>query len=86
MSTRIPFKVAPGASRTEIVGTLGNAVKVRVAAPPEKGKANAELFKLVARRLGVSRSAITLVSGESAREKVLEIVGLQEETVRRRLR
>ena len=60
-------------------------LKARVAAPPVEGEANAALVKLLAKALGVPRSAVRIASGETARVKILEIDGLDEAEVRRRL-
>jgi uncharacterized protein YggU (UPF0235/DUF167 family) len=60
-------------------------LKVRVAAPPVEGEANAALVRLVAKALGLPRSAVRIASGETARIKVLEVDGLDEAEVRRRL-
>jgi len=68
--------VVPGASRTEVVGLHGDRLKVRVAAPPEKGAANRELLAFLARRLGVPRKALQLNLGAASREKVVAVLGL----------
>ena len=60
-------------------------LKARVAAPPVEGAANAALVRLVAKALGLPRSAVRIASGETARVKLLEIDGLDEAEVRRRL-
>jgi uncharacterized protein YggU (UPF0235/DUF167 family) len=60
-------------------------LKARVAAPPVEGEANAALLKLVAKALGLPRSAVRIASGETARVKVLEVVGLVEAELRRKL-
>lgn len=67
--------VQPGAKRSEVVGTHGDALKVRLAAPPIDGRANTALIDLVAQRLGLARSAVDLKSGHSARRKVLHVSG-----------
>jgi uncharacterized protein (TIGR00251 family) len=64
--------VAPGARRTEVVGLHGDRLKVRVAAPPEKGAANQELLAFLAERLGLPRSAFKLLGAQS-RAKVVEV-------------
>ena len=69
--------IQPGAKRTEIVGQHGDALKIRLAAPPVDGKANAELIRFLAERLRVPRSAIELVSGESSRAKRLRVAGTE---------
>lgn len=78
LSCRLKVKAVPGASRSEIVGRLGPALKVRVAAPPEGGKANREVIALVAARLGLAEGCVTLVSGQSSAAKVLAVRGLEE--------
>jgi len=75
---RLKVKVVPGASRTEIVGRLGDALKVRVAAPPEGGKANREVLAVLADRLGLPLGQLTVLSGQSSPAKVIGIVGLAE--------
>lgn len=83
-SCRLQVKVVPGASRSEIVGRLGAALKVRVAAPPEGGKANREVLALLAERLGPAVAA-TLVSGASAPSKVVELRGVTDQQAWARL-
>ena len=65
--------VQPGARKTEIIGPHGDALKIRLAAPPVDGKANAALIDFLADRLGVARGQVTLKSGQTSRRKVLEI-------------
>lgn len=84
-SCRLRIKAVPGASRSEIVGRLGPALKVRVAAPPEGGKANREVLALVAAKLGLAEARVTLVSGQSAAAKVLSVRGVDETEAWRRL-
>jgi uncharacterized protein YggU (UPF0235/DUF167 family) len=60
-------------------------LKARVAAPPVEGEANAALVRLIAKALGLPRSAVRIASGETARVKVLEIDGLDEAAVRQKL-
>jgi uncharacterized protein (TIGR00251 family) len=75
--------VAPGASRTEVVGLYGDRLKVRLAAPPEKGAANRELIAFLARELKLPKTAIRLTFGSQSRAKVVEILGLDPELARR---
>ena len=70
---QLTLHVQPGASRTEVAGTHGDALKVRLAAPPVDGKANAELLRFLAETFGVPRRNVTLVRGETSRRKVLRI-------------
>lgn len=69
-------RVIPRASRTEIVGEIEGAVKVRVSSPPVDGAANLELIKLFAKRLSVPRSAVTIVAGETSKTKRLRVDGV----------
>jgi uncharacterized protein len=84
-TTRLRIRVSPGARRTELVGRQGEAWKVRVAAPPERGRANDAVLKLLAERLRIAPAELTLVSGVSARDKVVELRGLGAEEADRRL-
>lgn len=75
-------RVVPRASKTEIVGELGGAVKVRVSSPPVDGAANAELVKLFAKTLGVGKNAVEIVSGETSKTKQIRITGVTAEQFR----
>ena len=85
VACRLKVKAVPGASRSEIVGRLGEALKVRVAAPPEGGKANREILGLLAERLGLPASAVSLVSGAASAAKVVELRGVSAEQAWARL-
>src|ERR671911_748475 len=76
VSTRVRLRVAPEAARGEVVGRHGEAWKVSVAAPPEAGRANDAVVRLLAETLSVPRRAVTLVSGHGARDKIVELAGL----------
>ena len=84
-TTRLRIRVSPGARRTELVGRQGEAWKVRVAAPPERGRANDAVLKLLAERLRVRADELSLVAGASRRDKVVELRGLAAEEAVRRL-
>lgn len=73
----------PGAKRTEFVGLHGEALKIRLAAPPIDGKANKVLTTFLAKYLGVPKAAITILSGESSRHKILWLQGVGEEALAR---
>jgi uncharacterized protein (TIGR00251 family) len=73
---RIQLLVQPRASRTEVVGLYGEALKIRVAAPPVDGAANEAIIRFFADRLDVSRSRVHLTKGASGRRKVVEIDGI----------
>ena len=78
----LSVKVVPGADRDEIVGPLGDRLKVRVSAPPEGGKANKAVCELIAAALGVKSRDVELVEGASNPRKVVRIAGVAAETVR----
>ncbi len=73
---RLPVKVVPGASRSRVVGALGDALKAQVAAPPEGGKANAALCELLALAFGVPARSVQVVSGAGSPRKVVAIAGI----------
>jgi uncharacterized protein (TIGR00251 family) len=83
---RLEVKVSPGAARSEVTGFRDGVLHVRVAAPPERGKANKELIDLLARTLVVGRSTISIVRGETSRHKIIEVKGLEREETLRRLK
>ena len=78
----LTLHIQPGAKKTEVAGEHGDALKIRLAAPPVDGKANAALLAFIAERLGVSKSAVTLKSGQTSRRKVVEVEGASAEAVR----
>ncbi len=79
---RFSVVVSPGASRSEIVGRHGDAWKMRVAAPPERGKGNAAVEELLGAALGVG---VRVVGGATSRRKIVEAEGLDAAEVERRL-
>ncbi len=82
-SARLKVKVVPGSSRDEIVGWLGDALKIKVTAPPEKGKANEAVIEILADRLGVGTDDIRVVSGHSSPSKVVAISGIDGEAIKK---
>ena len=78
---RFRVHVQPRASRTEIVGRHGAALKVRLHAPPVDGAANEELIDFLAKALGVSKRAVRIVSGQSSRGKTVEVEGVSPMSV-----
>lgn len=72
---RFRVRVQPRASKTELGGGHGDAIRIRVAAPPVDGEANEELVRFLAKKLGVAKAAISIVSGESGRDKLIEVSG-----------
>jgi len=85
VSTRVRLRVSPGAARAGVVGRHGEAWKVRVAAPPEGGRANEAVVRLLADTLSLPREAVTLVSGHGTRDKIVELAGLGPSQIERRL-
>jgi uncharacterized protein len=81
----VDVTVSAGAARSELVGRHGTGWKARVAAPPERGKANRALEELLAGALGVPRDRVAVVGGRSSRRKVVEVEGLEAPEVVRRL-
>ena len=82
---RLLLLVVPGASRDQIVGAHGDVLRVKVTAPPEKGRANAAVIALLARTLGLRVSDIEISAGHGARRKTAIIRGLAADVVRSRL-
>jgi uncharacterized protein (TIGR00251 family) len=80
----LKIQVVPGASTNQVVGPYGDRLKIRIAAPPEKGEANKALLDYLAQRLGLSKNQLRLKSGSRDRSKVVEIIGL-EPYIRERL-
>ena len=69
-------KIVPGSSKTAVVGLLDGMLKVKVAAAPEKGKANAALAAFLAKQLGIRKNAVTIVSGQTSPVKQIEVAGI----------
>lgn len=78
--------VAPGAGKSAVVGRHGDALKVRVAAPPVGGRANEAARALLADAFGLKESAVALVSGETSRSKRFSLAKIDLEDFERRLR
>jgi uncharacterized protein len=84
-STRVRLRVSPGARRNELVGRHGEGWKIRVAAPPEGGRANDAVLDLLARELSLPRQSLSIVSGQAAREKIVQMEGIDRAETERRL-
>jgi uncharacterized protein len=82
---RIDLRVSPGAARSAVVGKHGTAWKVRVAAAPENGRANAELLRLLAAVLDVPVRSLSIVAGRGSRSKTVAVEGVEAAEVERRL-
>ncbi len=83
--TRITVRLTPRASREEFAGERNGAILVRVTAPPVDGAANEALVRLLAKTMGVPRGAVTIISGETSRTKLVEVAGFDAATLRARL-
>ena len=82
-SVRFSVHVQPRASRSEVVGLYGDALKVRLTAQPLEGAANQALVELLASLLAVGRGAVRIVAGATSRTKIVEVDGITEEQLRR---
>jgi hypothetical protein len=80
---RLTVKVHPRARRSALNGRLGEAWKLDLAAPPVEGKANAECIRYLAELAGVARSCVRIVTGATSRTKVVEIEGIDQESLER---
>ena len=78
-------RVSPAAARTKILGEHAGALKVAVAAPPERGKANKELAAYLAKALRVRKSALAIVAGETSRSKRVSVEGVSAKTLEAKL-
>jgi uncharacterized protein (TIGR00251 family) len=82
---RLVVHVVPRARRSEVAGRHGDAIRIRLAAPPVDGAANEALEAFLAEALGVTRRAVRIVSGHAARRKVIEVDGMTEQDAEERL-
>ena len=85
--TRVSFaiKVHPRAKKNAITGEYGDALKLALTAPPVEGRANEACIEFFANLLKVPRSSVTIASGETSRNKVVRVVGMTADEVRRRI-
>jgi len=81
----LTVRVVPRSSRNQIVGAESGALKIKLTAPPVEGAANAALIEFVAEWLSVRKSAVTIMSGDKARRKVVRVSGVTAEQVKARL-
>jgi uncharacterized protein (TIGR00251 family) len=84
-NARLAVKVTPNASRNEITGFRDGVLQVKVVAPPEKGKANKELIDFLAERLGVKKSAVLIIKGQTNRYKSIIIAGIRNTELLKRI-
>jgi len=73
----LKVKVEPRSSRKGISGLIGDALKIRVNAPPVGGAANEELVEILSKEFGIKKTAIKIIKGQFSRDKVVEIEGLE---------
>ena len=81
----LTLHIQPGAKKTEVCGLHGDALKIRLAAPPVDGKANAALLAFLAKTCGVPKSAVELISGDTSRAKRVKIIGVEVDRLRQAL-
>jgi uncharacterized protein (TIGR00251 family) len=81
----LTLTIAPRSGRDEIVGLAGDALKIRLKAPPVEGRANEALLDFLAKRLALPRSALAISAGATGRRKVVQVSGLTAEAVTQRL-
>ncbi len=81
----ISVKVVPGASRDRIAGILGDCIKVTTSTPPEKGKANSAVAKILADALDIDRKAVVLVSGQANPRKQFRLNGISKGRILRQI-
>jgi len=78
-------KVVPGSSRTSVSGLLNGMVKIKVSAPPEKGKANQSLIEFLAKKLGVKKNVVSIISGKTNPVKDIQILGMSTAILQKKL-
>ncbi len=79
-------KVVPGSSRTALAGVLGDLLKIKVAAPPEKGKANKCLVEFLAKQLGIKKNQISILSGQTNPVKTISVADVSVEALIEKLK
>lgn len=82
---KISLRVYPNASRNEVVGFTNGILRVKVSAPPIKGKANRELITFLSRLLGVGKGSVNIIKGHTTRNKVVAVDGLSQGEVMKQL-
>jgi len=82
---RLAAKVTPNAGRNEISGFKEGVLQVKIGAPPDKGKANKELVDFLSEKLGIKKSAVLIIKGQTSRNKVITVEGLSGREIIKRL-
>lgn len=85
MKTVLQLRITPNARKSEIVGRHGDAIKIKIQAPPADGKANRALLAFLAAKLRMPEQALTIRGGEKSRDKRVEVEGLDTPTAHARL-
>lgn len=85
ISTRLSIKVQPNAGRNEVVGVTDGIWRIKIAAPPDKGKANKELIEFLSKLLELRKDSITILKGHTSHNKIIVIEGMKAEEVEGRL-
>jgi uncharacterized protein (TIGR00251 family) len=83
--SKLMVKVLPNASRNEILGLANGVWRIKIAAPPEKGKANKELIEFLSEQLEVRKDNISILRGHTSHNKLVVVIGLTQEDISRRL-
>ena len=78
-------KIVPGSSKTCVTGALGGMVKIKVSTAPEKGKANQRLIEFLAKKLGVKKNAVSIISGSRSPVKQVKVMGTTREKLLEKL-
>ena len=76
LGVRLKVRAVPNASKNEVAGLRGDALKIRIQTPPADGRANKELIRFLSKSLGLPKSAITILRGEKSRDKLVGIAGI----------
>lgn len=79
-------QVVPRASKNEIVGMQGDALRIRLTAPPVEGQANEALIAFLAQRLGVRKSQVEIAAGATSRRKIVRVMGVSSQEVEQKLK
>ena len=78
-------KIVPGSSRTGVCGLLNGMLKIKISAAPEKGKANQALVGFLAKKLGVKKNAVSIISGQTNPVKQVQVLGISTGTLLKKL-
>ncbi len=86
IQSKIAVKITPNAGRNEISGLADDVWRIKIAAPPEKGKANKELIEFLSKCLGTKKDNVIIIKGQNSHNKLVMVRGLPQEDVVRRLK